>query len=91
VLTADTYTSVLLDLHFKTAEAVADSSSPPPPTTQPDTVAILVPTRRRPQRPSHPHVQNLYGPGDPEVAEAAHRPHPRDTQTTPKDQEDIDR
>jgi Phage integrase family len=86
VLTADTYTSVLLDLHFSTAEATARLVL---------AAASAVRQKTRPRRrPCHPDLppprhanapgQNPYGPRDPAVDGAATTDAPKDTRATPK-------
>jgi integrase len=93
VLTADTYTSVLLDLHFKVAEAtarlvLAAAARNPgrrhrvrPNTGPPTSAASDRATRPEPVRPkrSPPHTTRQEG------------PHHHDTHTTPKDQSRIAR
>jgi integrase len=65
VLTADTYTSVLLDLHFKTAEATArlvlKAAAPQPRPTLPDPRSA----HPNPQHQTSQPGRNRYGPSDP--------------------------
>jgi hypothetical protein len=90
VLTADTYTSVLLDLHFKTAEATARlvlkaAARNPGQRYRSKT------GHRNPQQQSRPPGRNRYAPTDPAPPSGPKGPHTRDTHTTHKDQDRIAR
>jgi hypothetical protein len=76
MLTADTYTSVLMTIHLKIAEGPPDWSWPPRPATQPAGTDAARPGRRRPQRLSYRPGQNPCGPGETVAGSAAKVPAP---------------